>query len=526
MAAAIDGDIRDRSLTNGQIAEGPFDAIVAAAQRDNKLTGFHKLESSMSLYDLTIRGGMVVTADDVRNADIGIIGETIAALEEKLPPGAQDINAEGLLVLPGGVDSHVHVDQPFSSGAEIADNFASGTASALAGGTTTIISFVMQPRGGSLRDAAAGYHQLATQSRADYSVHLTITDPTPEVMERELPALVAAGHRSIKIFMANASTRLTDPQILTVLAAARKLGALVCIHAEHHELIEWLTERLLAQGRTAPSSLALAKPMIAEREATQRIITLAEALDTPIQIFHVSGYDSAEEVARAQQRGVKVWAETCSHYLVLTAADLDRPGFDGAKYMFAPAARTATDQENLWQRIREGTITVVSSDHSPLKYDDPKGKMYAGQNAAFNKVPNGVPGLAARLPIVFSEGVVKGRIDAQTFVNLICTMPAKLFGLYPKKGTIAVGSDADIVLWDARKQRILTNALMHHGSDYTPFEGLATMGAPVSVFLRGRLAFDGSNVVAEPGNGVFLPRRPYGMIAPTGEFAVGFDPYL
>jgi dihydropyrimidinase len=480
----------------------------------------------MSSYEITIRGGTIVTAEETRRADIGIVGESIAAIEDELTPGEQDINASGLLVFPGGVDSHVHVDQPFSSGAEIADNFESGTASALAGGTTTILSFVMQPRGGSLREAAAGYHSLARQARCDHSFHLTITDPTPEVMERELPELVAAGHRSIKIFMANASTRLTDPQILITLAAARKVGALVCIHAEHHELMEWLTARLLAQGRTAPSSLALAKPMIAEREATQRIITLAEALNAPIQIFHVSGHDSAEEVARAQRRGVKVWAETCSHYLVLSAADLERPGFEGAKYMFAPAARTQADQENLWQRIREGTITVVSSDHSPLKFDHPRGKMFAGADAPFHKVPNGVPGLAARLPIVFSEGVSKGRIDAQMFVNLISTMPAKLFGLYPKKGTLAVGSDADIVLWDAQRRRTLTNSLMHHGSDYTPFEGFETTGAPVSVLLRGKLAFHDDTVLAEPGVGVFLPRAPYAMIEPTGKFPAGFDPYL
>ena len=362
----------------------------------------------MSLYETTIRGGTIVTADEVRRADIGIAGESIAAIEDELEPGIQDISASGLLVLPGGVDSHVHVDQPFSSGAEIADGFASGSASALAGGTTTILCFVMQPRGGSLREAAAGYHALAKQSRVDYSFHLTITDPTPEVMERELPELVAAGHRSLKIFMTNASTRLTDQQILITLAAARKLGALVCIHAEHHELIDWLTSVCWHREKSAPNALALAKPMIVEREATHRVIALAEALDVPIQIFHVSGHDSAEEVARAQRRGVKVWAETCSHYLVLSAADLDRPGFEGAKYMFAPAARTPADQEDLWRRIENGTITIVSSDHSPLKYDHPKGKMHAGANAAFNKIPNGVPGLAARLPIVFSEGVAKG----------------------------------------------------------------------------------------------------------------------
>jgi dihydropyrimidinase len=325
--------------------------------------------------------------------------------------------------------------------------------------------------------------------------------------------------------MTNASTHLTDAQVLRTLAAARKLGALVCIHAEHHELIDWLTERLLAKGMTAPKFLVMAKSMIVEREATHRIVALAEALDTPIQIFHISGCDSAEEVARAQRRGVKVWAETCAHYLVLTEKDLDRPGFEGAKFMFAPAARTEADQQDLWKRIQDGTITIVSSDHSPLKYDDPNGKMLAGANAPFHKVPNGVPGLAARLPIVFSEGVVKGRIDVRTFVSLVSTMPAKLFGLYPRKGAIAVGSDADLVLWDPRWQRTLTNAMMLHGSDYTPFEGMVMTGAPVAVFLRGMKAFDGIDILAQPGNGLFLPREPYSLIEPSGKFPAGFNPY-
>ena len=479
----------------------------------------------MSLFDLTIRGGTVITAEASRRVDVGVRDGSIAAIEETLAPGHEDVSAEGLLVLPGGVDTHVHVDQAFSSGAEIADDFDTGSASALAGGTTTILCFVMQPRGGSLALAAEQYHRLAERSRVDYSVHLTITDPTAEVLEQELPALVEAGHRSIKIFMTNASTRLNDQQILATLAAARQLGALVCIHAEHHELIEWLTERLLAQGMTAPKALALAKPMIAEREATNRVIALAEALDTPIQIFHVSGHDSAEEVARAQARGVKVWAETCAHYLVLKAEDLDRPGFEGAKFMFAPAARTAADQQDLWRRIHDRTITVVSSDHSPLRYDHPRGKMYAGRTAAFHKIPNGVPGLAARLPVVFTEGVAKGRIDARRFVDLVATMPAKLFGLYPRKGTIALGSDADLLIWDAGKQRTLTNAMMHHGSDYTPFEGMQTVGAPVAVYVRGRKAFANDAVLAEPGAGKFLARGPYSFIEPTGLFPAGFDPY-
>ena len=480
----------------------------------------------MSLFDLTVRDGTIVNATSTRRADIGVRDGRIVAIEDRLDSGIEDVSASGLLVLPGGVDSHVHVDQPFSSGAQIADDFDTGSSSALAGGTTTILSFVMQARGGSLKAAADAYHRLAERSRVDYSFHLTVTDPTAEVLDEELPALVAAGHRSIKIFMTNASTRLQDKQILLVLAKARKLGALVCVHAEHHELIDWLTECLLAQGITAPKALAMAKPMIAEREATHRIIALAEALDTPIQIFHVSGHDSAEEVARAQSRGVKVWAETCPHYLVLTAADLDRPGFEGAKFMFAPAARTLVDQADLWRRIADGTISVISSDHSPLRYDGPNGKMYAGNGAPFNKVPNGVSGLAARLPIVFSEGVVRGRIDAQRFVSLVSTMPAKLFGLYPKKGTIAVGSDADLVLWDASKIRTISNPMMQHGSDYTPFEGMKITGAPIAVYLRGMRAFANDTVFANSGVGQFIPRAPYEMIVPNGVFPAGFNPYL
>jgi dihydropyrimidinase len=479
----------------------------------------------VSKFDLTVRGGTVVNADGMETADLGVSEGRIVAIGPALPPGKQDLRADGLLVMPGGVDSHVHLDQPFSSGAEIADDFPSGTASALAGGTTTILTFVMQPRGGSLAAAAEAYRRLAERSRVDYSFHLTITDPTPEVLEQELPALVAEGCRSIKVFMANASTRLIDAQILDVLAAARRLGALVCVHAEHHELMEWLTGRLLAQGITAPQGLALAKPVIAEREAVHRILSFAEALDTPVQIFHVSGRAPAEELARAQQRGVQAWGETCTQYLTFTKDDLVRPGFEGAKFMFAPAPRTRDDQQALWAAIADGTITVISSDHSPLRYNDPRGKMLAGPEAPFHKVPNGVPGLAARLPVIFSEGVGKGRISACAFVGLVSTNPAKLFGLYPQKGAIAVGSDADLVLWDATGEHTLTQAAMHHGSDYTPYEGLRVTGAVVRVLLRGQLAFDHDEVLAPAGRGNFLPRGPYPMIVPSGRFAAGFNPH-
>jgi dihydropyrimidinase len=478
----------------------------------------------MSEYDLVIRGGTVVSASEIAIRDIGVKDGLIAGIGTGLR-GRETVDAKGLLVLPGGVDSHVHLDQPFSSGADIADGFASGTASAAAGGTTTVVCHAPQVRGGSLAGAVASYAEKAKQARIDHGFHLLVNDPTPDVLERELPALVEAGHRSVKIFMTYEGNRLGDAQILQVLAAARRAGALVCVHAEHHELIGWLTQALLAAGLTAPRHLAWAKPMVVEREATHRILALAEALDAPLQIFHVSGAQSGEEVARAQARGQKAWAETCTQYLVLGETDMDRPGFEGAKFMISPALRQPADREALWQFIRDGVIDIVSSDHSPLRFDDPRGKKQHGEAAPFNKIPNGVPGLAARLPILYSEGVAKGRIDLRTFVSIVSTNPARRFGLAPRKGAIALGADADIVLLDPKKRVRLTNAMQHHGSDYTPYEGLEVLGYPVATYQRGRLIFDGETVLAEPGDGRLLMRSAYPEIAPTGRFPTPFYPF-
>lgn len=249
--------------------------------------------------------------------------------------------------------------------------------------------------------------------------------------------------------------------------------------------------------------------MLAEREAVSRIIAMGEATGASIQVFHVSGAQSAEEVSRAQERGLPVSAETCPHYLVLTADDLDRPGFEGAKFVFGPPARTKADQEALWQHIRKGVIDVISSDHSPFRFDDKAGKKVAGEGAPFDKIPNGIPGLAARLPVTYTEGVAKGRIDVHAFVRLVSTNPAKRFGLYPRKGAIAIGSDADLVVFDPDKKVTITNALMHHASDYTPFEGYECTGFPVATFVRGEMVFDGEKVTAEPGFGRHLQRDRY-----------------
>lgn len=478
-------------------------------------------------FDLLICGGRVVTEGGVVNCDIGITDGRIVRLGEGLPQNAAEIvDASGLVVTPGGVDTHVHIDQPSGSAAEMCDTFETASASAAAGGTTTVVCFAWQSPGESLAAVAADYAQRARASRVDYAFHLTITDPTEEVLERELPALVAAGNRSIKIFMTYKGVGLDDAEILRVLDAARRNQALVCVHAEHHALIEYMTQKLVGAGLVAPKYFPWSKPIIAEREAVQRIIALSEALDVPIEIFHVSGAEPAAEIERAQKRGIKVWAETCPHYLVLTADDLDQPGFEGAKFIFGPPARTRADQETLWSYLKRGVISIISSDHSPSKYDDPRGKKIGGENAPFSVVPNGIPGLAARLPLMFSEGVSAGRIDLAKFVDLVSTAPAKMFGLYPLKGVIAVGSDADLVLWDPKRQVSLTNAMMHHGSDYTPYEGKRVIGYPRQTYLRGQLVFKDDELVGSGGGGKFLAREPYDMIKPTGNLPTPFDPVI
>jgi dihydropyrimidinase len=477
----------------------------------------------MSEFDLVIRGGTIVTASDQYVADVGVKGGEVVALGRLQGSADRVVDADGMLVMPGGVDNHVHVDQP-APGVEMCDDFDSGTASAAAGGTTTIICFSWQEKGQSLAAVTAGYHEKAKKARVDYTFHLTITDPTPTVLKEELPRLIADGSRSIKIFMTYDGVRLNDAEVIRVLAEARRNRALVCVHAEHHDLLMWITEQLVEAGLTAPKYHAWGKPMVVEREAVNRIIAFAEALDVPIQVFHVSGAESAEEIARAQARGLKVWAETCPHYLTLTADDLDRPGFEGAKFVFGPPARSKADQEALWGHIRRGVIDVVSSDHSPTRFDDRKGKKVAGDNAPFNRIPNGIPGLAARLPVLFTEGVSAGRIDAPTFVRLVSTNPARLFGLFPRKGTIAIGSDADFVIFDPDKSVTLTNAHMHHGGDYTPYEGYTTRGYPVATYVRGTLVFDGEKIVGAPGYGQFLARSPYSLIEPRQRFSSPFNP--
>lgn len=469
----------------------------------------------MADFDVVIRGGRIATASDVTACDVGIRGGRIAALADSLPRGREEIDASGKLVLPGGVDAHCHFDQPMTDGSRMADDFESGTVSAACGGTTTVIPFACQMKGGTLRDAVADYHSRAEGKPViDYAFHLIVSDPTEQVLGQELPALINDGYTSFKVYMTYDDLKLSDGELLRVLALARREGAMTMIHAENADCIGWLTERLELAGRTAPRYHAESRPPVVEREATHRAISLAELVDVPVLIVHVSGGEAAEQIARAQHKGLRVYAETCPQYLFLTAADLELDGFDGAKCVCSPPPRDRAAQESVWAGLQSGVFQVFSSDHAPFRFDDPKGKKNAGEEAPFTKVPNGIPGVETRLPLLFSEGVGTGRIELTRFVELTATNPAKIYGLYPRKGTIAIGADADIAIWDPEREVTITNDILHHNVDYTPYEGRTVRGWPERVLSRGETVVRDGAVTAKPGRGEFLkcglpdPARP------------------
>ncbi len=417
----------------------------------------------------------------------------------------RDIDATDRLVLPGGVDAHCHIDQPSATGAVCADDFRSGSISAACGGTTTIIPFAAQLKGQSLRAAVEDYHRRAEgKAIIDYAFHLIISDPTEQVLGQELPALIRDGCTAFKIYMTYEDLKLDDRQILDVLALARREGAMVMVHAENSDVINWLTDRLEAAGKTAPKYHGTSRPMPVEREATHRAISLAEIVGVPILLVHVSGREAIDQIRWAQGRGIRIYAETCPQYLFLTEDDMAKPGFEGAKCVCSPPPRDKANQAAVWEGLRNGVFQVLSSDHSPTRYNDPQGKMLKGSQASFRNIPNGVPGIETRMPLLFSGGVSEGRLDITRFVSLTATEPARLYGLYPRKGTIAIGSDADIVLWDPKREVTITNEILHHDVDYTPYEGQKVKGWPVLVLSRGEVICEEGKVVAPVGRGRFL----------------------
>lgn len=477
-------------------------------------------------FDLTIRNGTIVTADEKKRADIGVNDGVVSGIGEDLQPGARDIDASGRLVLPGGIDGHCHIEQLSSFGVMNADDFYSATVSAAHGGTTTVIPFAAQQRGDSVTEVVRNYRALADEKAViDYHFHIIVTDPTRKVLEEELPPLIAEGFRSIKVFMTYEAVRIDDYQMLEVLEVARRHGALVVVHAENNDIIRWTTDRLLTGGHTQAKYHAVSHPRIAEAEAVHRAIMLARLIDVPILIFHVTTREAMEEIRRAQDAGLKVYGETCPQYVSLTAMDLDRPGTEGAKFCCSPPPRDTSDQEAMWQGIRDNTFQVFNSDHAPYRYDD-TGKLKAGPNPTFKQIANGLPGIELRMPLLFSEGVNKGRIDVCRFVELTSTNMARLYGLHPHKGTIEVGCDADIAIWDPELEKKITNQTTHDTTGYTPFEGRTIKGWPITVLSRGRIVIDDGKLHVGRGSGQQAKRELADLVKPLGRLEPEMDTQL
>jgi dihydropyrimidinase len=467
-------------------------------------------------FSLVIRGGSVVQPQGTVRADIGIRGETIVAIGDQLGSGASEIDASGRLVLPGGIDPHAHIEQVSGAGLLNADSFESATTSAAFGGTTTVIPFAAQHVGHALDRVLADYHALAEKGAViDYAFHMILADPNEATLKTHIPKLVKEGHASIKIFMTYDKIKLDDEQVLNVLQAARDNGAFVCVHAENHGMITFMVRRLLANGLTTPPVFPMSHPRLAEVDAIQRLVVMSRFIDQPIMIFHVSTAEGAEVVRRARADGVKIFGETCTQYLVLTDETIDKPGLEGAKWMCSPPLRKTADQEALWQALARGDLQVVSSDHAPYRFDS-TGKLAAGPNPTFKEIANGLPGVEARLPVLFDAMVTRGRLSLEKFVELTSTAPAKIYGLYPRKGTLAVGSDADIAIWDAKKTVRLTASIMHDRTGYTPYEGLSVTGWPEIVLSRGHVVVRNGALQVAPGSGRFLPRQAGEAAQPLG----------
>lgn len=456
-------------------------------------------------YDLVIANGTVATAADVFEADIGIRDGRIVQIGGYMCGAKRVIDATGRYVLPGGIDSHVHIDQPSGPGIVMADDFDSATRAAAFGGNTTVMPFCLQERGQSLADAFHDYRQKAVGAHVDFGFHLIVTDPQSQVLGQELPALIEQGQRSVKVFMTYEAMRMDDAGILATMDVARRHGAKIMVHCENEDVIAFLAARAAEAGDVAPRAHATTRPVAAEREATHRALTLAEVVDVPIVIVHVSNGAAIDEIARARARGVNITAETCPQYLVLEANDLARENWEGAKFVCSPPPRDMEEQENCWRGLETGLFDLYSSDHCPFRYDDVHGKRNPAGLRSFRHIPNGIPGIETRLPILFSEGVMKGRIDLTRFVALTSTNHARTYDMYPRKGTIAVGADADITIWNPEIRKTIRHAELHDAADYSPYEGFEVTGWPETVILRGVPIVEGETMTAR-GTGTEVAR--------------------
>lgn len=454
--------------------------------------------------DLVIKNGKVVTASDAYEADIGIGNGKIVGIGKGFE-GNETIDANGMFVFPGGVDIHTHLDMPFM-GASSSDDFETGTIAAVFGGTTSIVDFAIQTSGNTLSDALATWKKKAEgKAVIDYSFHIAVTDVNDSII-KEMEIMVREGVTSFKLFLAYKGTLMSDDgAIFRALEKAKDIGGLVMVHAENGYLIDVFTKRLLAEGKTDPWYHAEAHLPILEGEAAARAISLAEAASAPLYIVHTTCADALESVKRARGRGLPIYAETCPQYLLLDIERYKEPNFGGAKYVMSPPLRAKWNQDILWSSLRTGELQVIATDHCPFFM---KGQKDLGKDN-WAKIPNGCPGLETRIPLIYSEGVRAGRININKFVELCSTNPAKLLGMYPRKGTIAPGSDADLMIFDPEKEVTLSWKNLHQRVDYTPYEGMAIKGYPVKVIVNGELKVDNGRFVGKKGTGKFIKRDKF-----------------
>jgi dihydropyrimidinase len=457
--------------------------------------------------DTVIKNGTIVTASETFQADVGIEEGTIRVIGRDLE-GDEVIDAEGHYVFPGGVDVHTHLELPVGHTTS-SDDFVSGTIAAACGGTTTIVDFADQVPGHSLREALEARLERA-EGRAviDFGLHVSITDATETVVEQEMPELVDEGFTSFKLYLAYPGRYMIgDDSLFSILLKTRELGALALVHAENGHVVDHLIRKYLSEGRTSPVWHARSRPPEAEAEATWRALSLAAIAGAPIYIVHVTCANSLHCLKEARSRGWMSFAETCTSYLSFSSAEYERPGFEGAKYVISPPLREPADQEALWHALAQGDLQVVSTDHCPFNF---AGQKDLGRDD-FSQIPSGMPGIETRVPLVYHFGVNGGRFSINRFVELVATNPARLLGLTPRKGTIAVGADADVVIFDPDKEVTLTRENLHMRVDYSPYESVTVRGYPVRTLSRGKTIVSNGEFLGQEGDGRFLRRRRFAL---------------
>jgi dihydropyrimidinase len=453
-----------------------------------------------------IKNGRIITAEQDYSADIFIENEKISLIGNDLKMSADNtIDAKGKYVIPGGIDVHTHLDMPFG-GTTSSDDFETGTKAAAFGGTTSLIDFAIQPKGGSMREGLDTWRAKAEGKAAiDYSFHMIITD-LPDERLNEMDDMVKEGVTSFKLFLAYPGVLMVDDAtIYKAMQQTKKNGALVCMHAENGMAIDLIVKQMVAEKKLAPKYHALSRPPAAEGESTNRAIALAEMAGTPVYIVHLTCNDALTKVEEARRNGLPAFAETCPQYLFLSMDDISKPGFEGAKYVFSPPVREKWHQEKLWMGLQQNNLQVVSTDHCPFNF---KGQKELGKDD-FTKIPNGGPGLENRLQVTFQGGVNEGRFSVNRWVEINCTNPAKIFGMYPRKGTIAVGSDADIVIWDPNKEHTISSKTHHMRVDYSMFEGMKVKGNAETVLSRGEVIVQNNKFLGAAGRGKFIKRDTF-----------------